>query len=66
MATILVVDNDPKIRSVLERGLRFEGYDVHLARDGNQALSIAREMPLDLVILDVGCSGPVLYRCRTA
>jgi DNA-binding NtrC family response regulator len=40
MRTILVVDDDPKIRSVLGRGLRFEGYDVHLARNGNEALSI--------------------------
>jgi two-component system response regulator MprA len=57
MTTILVVDDDPKIRSVLERGLRFEGYDVHLARNGTEALSIAREMPLDLVILDVMLPG---------
>jgi two-component system response regulator MprA len=57
MTTILVVDDDPKIRSVLGRGLRFEGYDVHLARDGNEALSLAREMPLDLVILDVMLPG---------
>jgi two-component system response regulator MprA len=57
MATILVVDDDPKIRSVLGRGLRFEGYDVHLAREGNEALRIAREMPLDLVVLDLTMPG---------
>jgi two-component system response regulator MprA len=53
MTTILVVDDDPKIRSVLGRGLRFEGYDVHLAADGQQALQIARETPFDLVVLDL-------------
>jgi two-component system, OmpR family, response regulator MprA len=53
MTTILVVDDDPKIRSVLGRGLRFEGYNVHLAADGHEGLRIARETPLDLVILDV-------------
>jgi two-component system response regulator MprA len=53
MTTILVVDDDPKIRSVLGRGLRFEGYDVHLAAEGQQALSIARATPPDLVVLDV-------------
>ncbi len=53
MTTILVVDDDPKIRSVLGRGLRFEGYDVHLAADGQEALHIARATPPDLVILDV-------------
>jgi two-component system response regulator MprA len=57
MATILVVDDDPKIRSVLGRGLRFEGYDVHIAREGNEALRIAREMPLDLVVLDLTMPG---------
>ena len=53
MTTILVIDDDPKIRSVLGRGLRFEGYDVHLAADGQEALRIARATPLDLVVLDV-------------
>jgi two-component system response regulator MprA len=57
MTTILVVDDDPKIRSVLGRGLRFEGYDVHLAGDGHEALRIARVTPLDLVILDVMLPG---------
>jgi two-component system response regulator MprA len=57
MTTILVVDDDPKIRSVLGRGLRFEGYDVHLAADGQEALRIARTAPLDLVVLDVMLPG---------
>jgi two-component system response regulator MprA len=57
MATILVVDDDPKIRSVLGRGLRFEGYDVQLAADGYEALRLARAMPPDLVVLDVMLPG---------
>ena len=57
MATMLIVDDDPKIRSVLERGLRFEGFDVHVARDGQEALRIARAKPLDLVVLDVMLPG---------
>jgi two-component system response regulator MprA len=57
MATILVVDDDPKILSVLGRGLRFEGYDVQLAADGLEALRIARVEPLDLVVLDVMLPG---------
>jgi two-component system response regulator MprA len=65
MTTILVVDDDPKIRSVLERGLRFEGYDVSLASDGHEALRNAREKPIDLVVLDVmlpGMSGLEIAR----
>ena len=53
MTTILVVDDDPSIRSVVSRGLRFEGYEVHLAADGLEALRIAREQTLHLVVLDV-------------
>src|SRR4029078_8579143 len=57
MTTILVVDDDPKILSVLGRGLRFEGYNVHLAADGQEALRIARATPPDLVVLDVMMPG---------
>jgi two-component system response regulator MprA len=57
MTTILVVDDDPKILSVVSRGLRFEGYDVREAADGPAALRIARADPLDLVVLDVMLPG---------
>jgi two-component system response regulator MprA len=53
MTTILVVDDDPSIRSVVSRGLRFEGYEVQIAGDGLEALRIAREIPLHMVVLDV-------------
>jgi two-component system, OmpR family, response regulator MprA len=53
MTTILIVDDDPNICSVLRRGLRFEGYTVHVAEDGLQALEMARTEPPDLVVLDV-------------
>ena len=57
MTTILVVDDDPKIRSVLSRGLRFEGYTVQVAEDGTQALQLARLEAPDLMILDVMLPG---------
>jgi two-component system response regulator MprA len=53
MMTILVVDDDPSILSVVSRGLRFEGYQVLVAADGLEALRIAREQALDMVVLDV-------------
>lgn len=53
-ARILVVDDEPDVRSSLAGGLSFEGYDVVTAADGGAALgSIADEVP-DLVVLDVG------------
>lgn len=50
---ILVVDDDPEIRRVLQRGLAYEGYTVELAADGQTALVLARQTPPDLVILDL-------------
>ncbi len=57
MVTILVVDDDPYIASVVGRGLRFEGFSVQIAADGLAALRIARDDPPDLVILDVMLPG---------
>src|SRR5215218_5878139 len=54
---ILVVDDDPKVLSLMQRGLTFEGYDVDLAADGDEALAIARERPPHLVVLDVMLPG---------
>ena len=51
--TILVVDDDPDIARFVEINMRLEGFDVRIARDGEEALSaIAQEAP-DLVLLDV-------------
>ena len=54
---ILVVDDDPEIRSLLKRGLAYEGYTVDLAEDGQQALERALQTTPDLVILDVMMPG---------
>jgi two-component system response regulator MprA len=54
---ILVVDDDPEIRSFLKRGLAYEGYTVDLAEDGQQALEKALQTAPDLVILDVMMPG---------
>jgi two-component system, OmpR family, response regulator MprA len=50
---ILVVDDDPKVLSLMHRGLAFEGYEVDLAPDGDEALTIAHDRPPNLVVLDV-------------
>jgi two-component system response regulator MprA len=52
MATILVVDDDPKITSALRRALAYEGYNVLVAGDGPSALQQSRERLPDLVVLD--------------
>jgi two-component system response regulator MprA len=54
MATrVLLIDDDPKIVSLLQRGLAFEGFDVTTAPDGNVGLSAASAQPPQLVLLDI-------------
>jgi two-component system response regulator MprA len=55
--TILVVEDDRRIRDLLRRGLIFEGYNVVTAADGESALRLAREELPDAVILDIMLPG---------
>ena len=70
MQRILVIDDDPAVTSLLKRGLSYEGFAVDTAQSGTEGLTIARERPSDLVILDVmmpGLNGfEVLQRLRAA
>src|SRR3954453_6277910 len=50
---ILLVEDEPKMSAVIERGLRHEGYAVDLAADGDAALFQARVYDYDAVVLDV-------------
>ncbi len=50
---LLVVDDDPAIRSALDRALRLERYDVELAGDGREALDRLAAQRFDAVVLDV-------------
>ena len=50
---ILAVDDEPNILLSMEYMLEQEGYEVHVARDGEEALTVAEEIVPDLVLLDV-------------
>jgi DNA-binding NtrC family response regulator len=50
--TILVVDDDASVLMAMEHALKREGYAVHTAGDGHQALEIAEETPPDLILCD--------------
>ncbi len=50
---ILIVDDDPTIREVIQDALEEEGYRLSFARDGEEGLTVIRESTPDLVILDV-------------
>jgi two-component system response regulator MprA len=56
-ARILVIDDDPKIRSVVRRGLVYEGFRVTDAGSGEEGLDKARDQTPDLVVLDVMLPG---------
>jgi len=49
---VLIIEDDQAIVKVLERTLRYEGYQVDSAYDGETGLEVARENKPDLVILD--------------
>ena len=70
MQSILVIDDDLAVTSLLKRGLSYEGFAVHTAGSGSEGLAIAREHSADLVILDVMMPGlggfEVLQRLRAA
>lgn len=50
---ILVVDDQPSLRSALGKMLTLAGYEVILAADGAEATRLWRERPSDLVIVDL-------------
>jgi PAS domain S-box-containing protein len=52
-ATVLVVDDDPEVLNLLAKTLEKEGYRVLLARNGVQALALAREHRPQAITLDV-------------
>ena len=53
MNRVLVVEDDEAMAVALRDGFTYEGYEVSVARDGEEGLRCAREEPPDLMILDV-------------
>jgi two-component system, OmpR family, response regulator len=56
-ARLLVVDDEPNILELLSASLRFAGFDVATATNGNDALRVAASYRPDLVVLDVMMPG---------
>jgi len=57
--TILVVDDDSYVRSLVVKILAQRGYTALPAADAWQAMDILQEQPIDLIILDLRMPGPV-------
>src|SRR5581483_6929255 len=56
-ARILVVDDEPQIRRIMRTTLTAQGYEIHDARSGEEALDAVREQRFDLILLDANMPG---------
>lgn len=54
---ILLLEDEPKVISIIKRGLEGEGYDFAVAMDGYTALKLAGLHSFDLIILDIMVPG---------
>ena len=54
---VLVVDDDLKISTFVEKGLREAGYAVDTVANGPDALALARTTPYDAAVIDVMLPG---------
>jgi len=57
MNRILIVEDEERIASFIEKGLRANGFTTTVAADGDQAIGLARSGEFDLLILDLGLPG---------
>jgi two-component system alkaline phosphatase synthesis response regulator PhoP len=55
--TILIADDEPDILEIISYNLQAEGYEVITAKNGNEALELAKHHKPDLIILDVMMPG---------
>jgi DNA-binding response OmpR family regulator len=54
MSRILIAEDEPRIASFLEKGLRAHGYSTHVVDGGRLAAAMARDEDFDLLLLDLG------------
>ena len=57
MTTVLVVDDEPSLVTLLTYNLKKSGFDVVSATDGPSAITTLAEQPIDIILLDVMLPG---------
>jgi two-component system copper resistance phosphate regulon response regulator CusR len=57
MTRILIAEDEPRVSSLLEKGLRAAGYATTVCEDGVKAAAMASDDEFDLLILDLGLPG---------
>ena len=50
---VVVVDDEDSLTDLLSMALRYEGWDVKIASDGQRAMAITREFRPDVIVLDI-------------
>jgi len=53
MKKILIIEDEEVLSNILKEKLQIEGYDVFVAKDGVEGLSLMREIRPDLILLDI-------------
>lgn len=54
---VLIADDEPDILEIIQYNLQSEGYEVATARNGNEAIDLARKFQPELIILDIMMPG---------
>lgn len=54
MNRILIVEDEERIASFMEKGLRKNGFATEIAKDGDEALAKVKASQFDLLLLDLG------------
>ena len=54
MNRILITEDEPRIATLLEKGLQAKGFATTIASDGYEALELVQHEDFDLLILDLG------------
>lgn len=52
MKKILLVEDEIKIANAIKRGLKYEGFEVSIAPDGEEGLELGKTLDFDCIILD--------------
>lgn len=68
MATVLIIEDDPKTATAIRDGLRLDGHEATAVMTGEEGIAVSRAESLDAIVLDwmlPGCSGiDVLTRLK--
>ncbi|AFZ30742.1 response regulator transcription factor [Gloeocapsa sp. BRSZ] len=57
MSHILIAEDEPRIASFLEKGLKAAGFTTAIAKDGNEVILMIQSDRFDLLLLDIGLPG---------